>query len=61
LLAASSLMPARLLTFPRTGASFTETTTMEAVSAAVEKAALPPLLAVEALLPAVPLLWSQAL
>ena len=43
-----------------TGASLTAVTTMLAVSVAVEKAVVPPLVMVEALPPPVPLVWSQA-
>ena len=42
------------------GASFTAVTLMLAVLLAIEKAVLPPVSVVVTLLPAVPLLWSQA-
>src|SRR5262245_41007480 len=43
-----------------TGASLTALTTSEAVSVADEKAVVPPLVEVLAVLPFVPLVWSQA-
>ena len=43
-----------------TGASLTALTVRLAVSVAVEKAVVPPLLVVSASVPLVPLVWSQA-
>ena len=44
----------------RVGASLTAVTVMPAVAVALENALLPPLVLVLAVLPAVPLVWSQA-
>ncbi len=43
-----------------TGASLTAVTLTSIVSVALEKAVVPPLLAVVTLVPTVPLVWSQA-
>ena len=51
---------AGLLVLSNTGASLTALTTRLAVSVAVEKAVVPPLLVVSARVPLVPLVWSQA-
>ena len=58
-LAASSTTPG-CVTAARTGMLFTAFTVMSAVSVAVEKAVVPPLVVVSTLLPAVPDVWSQA-
>ena len=51
---------AGLLVLSNTGASLTALTVRLAVSVAVEKAVVPPLVVVSASVPLLPLVWSQA-
>ena len=53
-------MVVKLLAPLSDGASLTSVTVMALVAVAVLKALVPPLLEVSTLLPAVPLVWSQA-
>ena len=56
----SSLMLVKSLAPESTGASLTLLTVMFEVAVAVLKAVLPPLVVVSALVPTLPLVWSQA-
>ena len=60
LVAWSSLIVAKLLAPDRTGASLTLVTVMFEVAAAVLKAVVPPLTETSTLVPALPVVWSQA-
>src|SRR5258707_919521 len=53
-------MPVKLLAPPRAGASLTLLTAMVLVAVLVLKALVPPLPQVSTLVPAAPLVWSQA-
>ena len=58
--AVSSLIAASVALPEATGASLTAVTVTSMTSVALEKAVVPPLLEVSTLVPAVPLVWSQA-